>query len=66
MKTLTKQQLIDLCGARRKALIIQWLKSERIPYLLGRDGWPRVSCTVIGSRLGETTPQRAEPQLRFG
>ena len=43
---------------------MRWLDSERIPYLVGADGWPKVSAVVVDSRLG-AIGQKHEPQLRL-
>lgn len=66
MQTLTKKELVSLAGSPRKKTVIEWLDHQRIPYLIGVDGWPRVSAAVIGARLGETLPGKPEPKLRFG
>ena len=65
MITLPRKQLAELAGSSRKSRVIAWLDSKRIPYLIGLDGWPRVSAAVVGARLGESTPSRPEPSLHL-
>jgi hypothetical protein len=65
MQTLDKKQLIALVRSPRKKAVIGWLDQQRIPYLVGADGWPRVSAAVISARLGETVQSKPEPRLRF-
>ena len=61
---LTKTELAELSGRNRPAAIKRWLDHERIPYIVGADGWPKVSAVVIDSRLG-AIGQKHEPQLRL-
>lgn len=63
---LTQEDLTDLCGRKRKASVREWLDAEHIPYLVGADGWPRVSRAVICARLGESLQPAREPRLHLG
>ena len=61
---LSNSELVTLSGRHRPSAIMRWLDSERIPYLVGADGWPKVSAVVVDSRLG-AIGQKHEPQLRL-
>lgn len=50
--TLTRDELRELSGKTRPDAIMRWLDQERIAYLRGGDGWPKVSRIVIEIRLG--------------
>lgn len=59
--------LCQLSGLKRPSAVRRWLEAQRIPYLVGADGWPRVLDAIIRERLGwkqETSPLH-EPQLRL-
>lgn len=62
---LTPDELCELSGAKRRSNIQQWLDAQRIPYLIGADGWPRVSRAVVCSRLGESLNPAREPKLHL-
>lgn len=67
MNILTKSDLMELTGLQRPAAIKRWLERQRIPYMVGADGWPRVLQALIMNRLGVKTEAPApEPQLRLG
>lgn len=67
MNILTRSDLMDLTGLQRPAAIKRWLERQRIPYMVGADGWPRVLQAFILSRLGVKTEATApEPKLRLG
>ncbi len=53
---LTRQELIDLTGAKGPKAAARWLDRERIRYAIGLDGWPRVLRSVILAHLGEVPP----------
>ena len=64
---MTRTELAELTGLQRPAATRRWLERERIPYLMGADGWPRVLWGPVLKRLGgsvEPLP-RPEPQLRL-
>lgn len=63
---LTADELRELTGAKRRATISRWLDDQRIPYLVGVDGWPRVSRVVISARVGESMQASREPRLHLG
>lgn len=62
--TLTRDELRDLSGRLRRSAVIRWLDSQRIPYLLDADGWPKVlRAAVLDQRIER--PQSSEPRLRL-
>lgn len=63
---LTHAELSELSGYRRPAAVRRWLERQRIPFIVGGDGWPRVAEKTIMERLGfkQSTP-KPEPQLRL-
>ena len=63
---MDKSELIALTGLQRPSAIRRWLEAQRIPYMLGADGWPRVLQALIMARLGgKAEAPRPEPQLRL-
>jgi hypothetical protein len=63
-----RKTLFDLTGYQRPAATRRWLDRERIPYMIGSDGWPRVLQSVILERLGglpTSVPANPEPRLRL-
>lgn len=66
MSILAKQELRELTGLKRPSAIRRWLEQQRIPYMVGADGWPRVLQALIMNRLGgKPEPPRPEPKLRL-
>lgn len=49
---LDKSQLKDLTGTARRDLQISWLRQNRIPFLIGHDGRPKVLLNTINFLLG--------------
>ena len=43
---MTRDELVEMTGARRSSSICQWLKDQKLPFRLGRDNWPRVLRSV--------------------
>lgn len=63
---LSRSDLVDLTGLKRPSAVMRWLDRERIIYLVGADGWPRVLQAVIMDRLGsKAVPVKPEPRLRL-
>lgn len=66
---LSSDELFELTQRKRKADQIGWLKRERIPYLVGANGHPRVSRDCVLARLGATganaTVDRPSPEPNF-
>lgn len=63
---LTTSNLRQLTGLQRPSSVRRWLDSQRIPYLVGADGWPRVLHAVIMERMGaQIEPPSPEPRLRL-
>lgn len=57
--------LTAVTGRRRPHAIRRWLERERIPFLVGADGWPKVLQSLIVARLGgQSAPApEARPQV---
>lgn len=49
---LTKQELSDISGLKRPDAVRRWLDRQKIPYLVGADGWPRVLQDIMMDRMG--------------
>ena len=47
---LSNAELVKLSGRHRPSAIMRWLDSERIPYLVGADGWPRLAGTLLDTK----------------
>lgn len=60
---LTPEEIEDLTERKRKAEQISWLKRNRVPYLLGASGHPRVTREYISRRLGGTASNSTEPNF---
>lgn len=64
---LSKDELRSLSGCARHREQQEWLRQQRIPFLLGADGMPKVLRATITSILGAPAandPQRG-PKLRL-
>lgn len=62
---LTRKELNELTGLQRPSAVRRWLDGQRIPYLVGADGWPRVLQAAIIDRMGGKPVIVREPQLRL-
>ena len=58
MNLATRQDLRDLTGYRRPSRIAAMLGRLHVPYVLGRDGWPRVAQAQVDRLLDPRRPQR--------
>lgn len=47
MQVLTKQELRELSGLKRPSSIAAWASSKGLHYLVGADGWPRISRAAV-------------------
>lgn len=66
LNTTTPDELRQLTGLERPSAIKRFLTQQRIPYMVGADGWPRVLHAIIIERLGgQVMPPAAEPKLRL-
>lgn len=64
--TASHDELKRLTGLERPSAIRRYLIKERIPFMVGADGWPRVLQAIIMERLGgQLNPPAPEPQLRL-
>lgn len=59
---LTRSELAELSGRRRKSGMAAWLRASGIPFFVDADGWPK----VLRSSLDHQAPKQhhSEPQLR--
>ncbi len=66
LETATPEELKRLTGLERPSAIKRFLTQQRIPFMVGADGWPRVLHAIIMERLGGQVmpPAAAEPRLR--
>ena len=61
---LSRTDILELAAPLEKpSAIRRWLERERIPYIPGPDGWPKVAESVILSRLGGHAAPPCEPEL---
>ncbi|WP_340676162.1 DUF4224 domain-containing protein [Paraperlucidibaca sp.] len=65
---LSKQELRELTGRARHGDQQDWLIKQRIPFLVGADGIPKVLRTTLSSILGAPPMTEAirSPKLRLG
>lgn len=64
METTTREDLMRLTGLKKPSAIKRYLTQQRIPYMVGADGWPRVLQAIIMVRLGGQVSQSLqEPEL---
>lgn len=62
---MTRSELIELTGGKRRSTVRGWLDREGIRYAIGLDGWPRVLRSVMLVHLGQTNPDAHEPRLHL-
>lgn len=62
---LTEAELQALSGRVKPSAQVRWLKAEKIAYIVGGDGKPKVLRDLVVARLGGTGHTRPEPQLRL-
>jgi hypothetical protein len=65
--TTSRDELKLLTGLQRPSAIKRFLSRQRIPYLVGADGWPRVLNATIIEKMGgnHVVLPAHEPQLRL-
>lgn len=63
LDTTTPEELKRLTGLERPSAIKRFLTRQRIPYMVGADGWPRVLHAIIVQRLGGQVTPPEEPKL---
>ena len=49
---LATKTLAEITGLQRPSAVRRWLDRERIPYVVGADGWPRVLEAIMMQRMG--------------
>jgi hypothetical protein len=55
---LTKEEMEDMTGYKRKADQVRWLQSNRIHHTVRADGWARVPVSAIEARSPVATAAR--------
>ena len=60
---LTLEELEELTERKRKAEQVSWLRKNRVPFLVGANGHPRVSREFIARKLGGGAPEQPEPNF---
>jgi hypothetical protein len=66
LETASPAELKLLTGLERPSAIRRFLTKQRIPFMVGADGWPRVLQAIILERLGgPIAPPAHEPRLRL-
>ena len=64
LDTATPEELKRITGLQRPSAIRRFLSHQRIPFMVGADGWPRVLNAIIMERLGgQVMPPSNEPEL---
>jgi hypothetical protein len=51
-RRLTKDELADLTGRKRRAAILEWLRAQGWTFECDANGWPIVSAAYAERRLG--------------
>lgn len=66
LETASLDELKRITGLQRPSAIKRYLIQQRIPFIVGADGWPRVLSVIIAERMGGSIPSSSrEPQLRL-
>ena len=60
---LSRENVLELTGCKRKSDAIRWLRDRRYPFDIGADGWPKVLHSYVQAKLGGST--KFEPRLRL-
>lgn len=55
---LTRDELIDLSGAKQRGKVILWLRGAGYRFDLAADGWPRVLRAAVEARLMPVSERR--------
>jgi len=63
---LSQANLVALTGYKRRSKVAVWLKQNGFVFVLGIDGWPRVSRAHFDLRMnGEVrSAKRVEPNMK--
>ncbi|REL34705.1 DUF4224 domain-containing protein [Thalassotalea euphylliae] len=59
---LSKDEVADLTGVKRKTTQMEQLAKQGIKFVLGRDGHPKVLRKSIEDRLGVIKPKNTEQE----
>lgn len=51
MLCLTRDELKEISGYKQKSAIAAWLRENRYPFELDKDGWPKVPRIVYEARF---------------
>ena len=61
----SRQLLKEVSGRKRPSTVSAWLRLQRIEFLPGADGWPRVLVSEIERRMSSGEYSRPEPKLNI-
>jgi len=63
----SNDELKELSGGRRPITVRRWLDRQKIRYVTGLDGWPRVPRLAMLAHIGALQPDAMphEPKLRL-
>lgn len=45
-------ELKDLAGRKKPSLVIAWLRDNGVPFLIARNGYPKVHRLALAARMG--------------
>lgn len=66
LEIVPRETLQSLTGLKRQSAIKRFLDRQKIPYIMGADGWPKVLHAIIVERMGgRVIPPAPEPKLRL-
>jgi hypothetical protein len=66
MICLSRAELLEVSGFRRKTRISKWLRQNGFVFVVAADGWPRVDGQHYHARMGTVTSKsltKSEPNL---
>lgn len=65
LSTGQRGETANLTGARQRRTQMEALNSAGIPYVIGRDGYPRVAREWVKTHLAAAKPERPEDEPDF-
>ena len=54
MSLLTREQMVQLTGRKKKSLQVVWLKANKIPHYLNANGDPQVFESLVPAKHADT------------
>ena len=55
-----------LSGYKQVSKVIEWLREQRVAYVVGGDGKPRTTHDMLRTVLNGATEEDSFPPIRFG